>query len=288
MILTAEISVSKIFPGGFCWQAGSVVAGSLGYQATDLPLWLMTGIGDFLGVTIGHLVYMAIKKSIKTSKKTMFDEVGVGLWLGSAAFFSGTAWQPVVNLFSGLGFAFPCVALGTTAICGAAFFGGLRLGRRLYGVFGIEKAHSRNFAEDAGLSVAIGGAGGMFVGTDVTILKNPFDSFVGVYPTMTSLKGCINAGTSTVVGFSFFHTLQNTRAPASSAYVTKDTFVDIATTLALELTKSHPQNKSVVQNFLNNEVEEIFLKLDIDKDGKLTPEEVQTGLHTLSQKVSVK
>jgi len=53
MILTAEITVSKLFPAGFGWQAGSVVGVNLGFQATEIPFWLLTGVGDLLGVFFG-------------------------------------------------------------------------------------------------------------------------------------------------------------------------------------------------------------------------------------------
>jgi len=279
MILTGEIAVSKLFPGGFGWQAGSVIAGNMGYKATEIPLWLFTGVGDLLGVFLGHMVYMAIKKSILPSKKTLGDEFGVGIWLGTAAFCSGTFWQPTVNLFAGLGFAFPMVALFTTIVCSGAFLTGLRAGRRIYNPLGIEKAHSRNFAEDAGLSVAIGGASGMFVGTDITIPKNCLDSFVGVYPDMTPVEGCIKAGTSTAVGFTLFHSIQNTRAQASSAYVTSDTFKDIATSLVIELEQtSGITHSEALKKFVSTDVNILFAKLDKDGDGKITTEELKEEL----------
>jgi len=280
MILTGEITISKLFPGGFGWQTGSVVAVNLGYRASDVPFWLLTGVGDFFGVFLGHMVFMAIKKSILPSKKTMFDEFGVGMWLGSAAFCSGTLWQPTVSLLSGYGLAFPSVALLTSGVCAAAFLGGLRAGRRVYTKLGIERAHSRNLSEDFGLSVAIGGAAGMFVGTDVTIINNPFLTFVGVYDYMTPFQGCIKAGTSTAVGFAAFHTIQNTRAQASSAYVTRDTFKDVAITLLHELDQQIYSQipKDTLEKFIDTEVDALFKKLDQDGDGKFTPEELKEEL----------
>jgi len=62
MILTGEITVSKLFPGGFGWQTGSVVAANIGFRSTEVPFWLLTGVGDFLGVFLGHIVFMALKK----------------------------------------------------------------------------------------------------------------------------------------------------------------------------------------------------------------------------------
>jgi len=284
MILTGEITVSKLFPAGFGWQAGSMLAAKYGFSATEIPLWLAAGVGDFLGVFLGHLIYMSLKKSIVASKKTMADEFGVAIWLATAAFCSGTAWQPVVNFFVGTGLSFAPVALCTTATCAAFFFGGLRFGRIVYTGLGIEKSHPRNFAEDAGLSVAIGGASGMFVGTDVTIIKNPIDAFVGVYPEMSTLQACTKAGTSTGVGFALFHTLQNTRAQASSAYVTKESFKDIAISVLYELSKTKPSfTEQEVRKFVDSKVDGIFEKLDSDGDGKLIPEEVKLGLESFTK-----
>ena len=72
------MTVSKIFPAGVGWQGASVVADSMGYTATELPFFLMTGAGDFLGFTLpgglllldwfpsgvfaGHVSFYAVKK----------------------------------------------------------------------------------------------------------------------------------------------------------------------------------------------------------------------------------
>ena len=92
-IPTLEVIVSKIFPAGFGWQAASVVAGQQGYEADHLGFFLMTGVGDFVGVFAGHLIYTTLKAFVGGKP----DPVG-SLWLASAAFCSGTAWQPTVNV----------------------------------------------------------------------------------------------------------------------------------------------------------------------------------------------
>ncbi len=88
----------------------------------------------------------------------------------------------------GLGLNFPAVFLLTGAICGTAFFAGLRVGRRLFNGIGIQEPNSNNFVEDAGLSVAVGGASAMFVSTDVTIPKNALDTVFGVFPTTGAIE----------------------------------------------------------------------------------------------------
>jgi len=174
------------------------------------------------------------------------------------------------------------VALITTLTCTLLFWVGLRIGRRLYASLGIEPAGRRNLAEDAGLAVAIGGATGMFVGTDITIVKNPIDTFVGVFPNNTPFEGCVKAGTSTALGFYLFHTIQNTRAQASSAYITKDAFRDIVKVVAQEYTNTPANSGSTkVSEWVDQEVENIFDKYDKDGDGKLTPEELRSGLADL-------
>jgi hypothetical protein len=94
LVPTLEVTVSKIFPAGFGWQAASVVAGDAGFEADSLGFALTTGAGDFAGVFLGHTTYSMLKYAV-TGKGTGPDAV-TGLWLASAAFCSGTAWQPTV------------------------------------------------------------------------------------------------------------------------------------------------------------------------------------------------
>ena len=44
-VVTAEVIVSKILPAGFGWQASSVVAGDMGFEADTLSFALTTGVG---------------------------------------------------------------------------------------------------------------------------------------------------------------------------------------------------------------------------------------------------
>ena len=92
----------------------------MGYEATDLPFFAITGLGDGAGVLAGHCGFYLLKKvrivlppsrvAIQLTpsfapKQATFDDsisisrvVGDGTWLASAAFCSGAAWQPTVNL----------------------------------------------------------------------------------------------------------------------------------------------------------------------------------------------
>lgn len=214
--LTAEVSVSKLFPGGFCWQYGSIIAGDLGYSSTSASFALCTGVGDFAGVFLGHSIYYALKSFVSKSV-SVGQEVQNGLWLGSAALFSGTVWQPTVNMLQAAGLPWVGVSCGTWAICGATFFVGLRFFRALYSKLGLAIGSNSyaNLKTDAALSVSIGGATGAFVGTDVNYLptQNPFLDYFGVQATDSALLGCAKAGSSTAFGFAASQSAQNVAYP---------------------------------------------------------------------------
>lgn len=211
MKVTAEVMVSKIFPAGFGWQYGSCLAGDMGFEPTDLGFFLSTGLGDLTGVFLGHSVYFALKSAIVNYMK-LGEEVGTGLFLGSAAFFSGFAWQPTVNLLQAASLPWLGVAGGTWAVCGLAFYGGLRLGRLAYSPLGLVAGPNyTNVKTDAALSVSIGGATGAFVGTDVAYLpdQNPLINVVGVTAEDSVLAGSVKAGSSTALGFAGAQVAQN-------------------------------------------------------------------------------
>ena len=215
--VTAEVVVSKIFPGGFCWQYGSVIAGDLGFSGSSAGFAMMTGLGDMAGVFVGHSLYYALKSIVSPDVK-VGQEMQTGFFLGSAAFFSGTAWQPVVNTLQAAGLPWLGVSVGTWALCGFSFFVGLRFFRALYSKMGLSVAGGSyaNLKTDASLSVAIGGATGAFVGTDVNYLpaQNPFLDYFGVAPTDSALTGCIKAGSSTSFGLAAAQAAQNVVYPA--------------------------------------------------------------------------
>lgn len=210
---TFEVIVSKIFPAGFCWQASSLVAeGSLGLTADSVGFALVTGVGDACGVFAGHTLYKLVQSSINPEVK-MSSEIPVASWLATAAFLSGTGWQPIVNGCAAAGLGFNGAALVTTGACGALFFTGLRLGRKVYSV---GEGTSENFAKDAQLGLSIGGATGAFVGTDVSFAGNWLRPVVGVEETTSDIIGMVKAGSSTSLGFGAFQTVQNVTFPKGS------------------------------------------------------------------------
>lgn len=219
---TLEVMISKIFPAGFGWQVGSTVAAQLGYSPEQWELFLCTGVGDALGVMLGHLAFCSVKKAVMEPTMNMTDQTHTAVLLGTAAFCSGTAWQPTVNfLHNTAHLSFNETLLGTGVVCTLAFFFGLRFGRVLYSRFlhGVEVPNYSNLKADIGLSVAIGGAGAFFVGTDVSFADNWLRPLVGVEASASPLVGSVLAGTSTALGFTAVQMAQNVTVPAGKAWL---------------------------------------------------------------------
>lgn len=215
--LTLEVTVSKLLPAGFGWQAASVYAEeSLGAAPDTVTFALATGVGDALAVFLGHTIFYTLKSSIDDSIKVS-DTVQVGAWLATATLFSGTVWQPTVNALEtafAAGSGFPAVFTGVGAVCGFAFYTGLRVGRKILApIFPAVPARDYdNLKRDAGLGIAIGGASAFFVGTDAGYLDgkgNFLYDIVAVTDACSTLNGCCLAGLSTGLGFFTIQMVQN-------------------------------------------------------------------------------
>jgi hypothetical protein len=222
-VTTVEVIVSKIFPAGFGWQAGSVMAADLGYASDSLVFALSTGVGDALGVLLGHSAYYGCKKALIGSENiNMTKEVQTGMFLGSAAFCSGTVWQPLVLFLQGTGLNFNGVMLGTWLGCGTAFYLGLRANRILLPRFlsHVDPCTEENKGKDAALAVSIGGATGFFVGTDTAYLptQNFLIDIVGIHSGTPSLPSCVIAGSSTSLGFMTAQSGLNVLYPAGKCW----------------------------------------------------------------------
>lgn len=222
--ITAEVIVSKIFPAGFGWQSSSIVAEQyLAYTPDTVSFALTTGAGDALGVLLGHCGFYAIKKSITGNPKILMKrEFDTGFLLASAAFCSGTVWQPIVNALQAAELSFQGVFAGTWAGCGLAFYLGLRAGRTVLPRFltYVEEPSYENSKNDASLSLAIGGATGFFVGTDAGYLpdQNFLIDVVGIVDGTPDLTGCAIAGTSTGLGFATAQTALNVVFPKNKCW----------------------------------------------------------------------
>jgi len=219
MAVTFEVLVSKIFPAGFGWQAASVVAGNQGYEADSLSFALTTGAGDFCGVLAGHST-LSILKAMAGKGGGLGGDLVAGLWLATAAFCSGTAWQPTVNFLHDAAHCnFAQTVMGCGVVTGFSFFVGLRIGRVLFAPLGLEKMDYANLCGDALLSVSIGAATGTFVGTDITFADNVLRPYFGVEDGMTDLEGCVKAGSSTFAGFLCMQTVQNITLPRGANWL---------------------------------------------------------------------
>jgi hypothetical protein len=222
-IITAEVAVSKIFPAGFGWQTGGLIASNqYGWAPDSMSFAYATGIGDAIGVLGGHMLYYSAKKAAVDGSINLTKELHTGILLGSAAFCSGTIWQPCVNALQAANLDFVQVFGGTWVTCGIAFYTGLRVGRTiLSGYFQhIQEPTYANSKTDASLSAVIGGAGGFFVGTDAVYLpdQNFLIDVVGIKEGTPDLAACAIAGTSTAMGFSVAQTGFNFIFPAGKCW----------------------------------------------------------------------
>lgn len=223
-IVTAEVTVSKIFPAGFGWQTSSIIAeNNFGFAADTMNFALTTGVGDGLGVLTGHCLYYGAKKAITGDDSiNMTAEFQTAVLLGSAAFCSGTAWQPLVDALQGANLSFGGVFAGTWVGCGLAFYGGLRAGRTILSGYmsHVEEPTYDNSKNDASLSTVIGGATGFFVGTDAAYLpdQNFLINVVGIPDGTPDLVGCAIAGTSTSLGFFTSQSVFNVVFPSGKCW----------------------------------------------------------------------
>merc|ERR1719276_26639 len=222
--ITAEVTISKIFPAGFGWQSSSIVAEEyLGYAPDTMAFALTTGLGDAIGVMAGHCLYFAAKKQITNDDSIdMERESQTGLLLASATFCSGTAWQPLVDALQGANLSFMQVFAGTWVGCGTAFYIGLRGARTILSgpCQYIQGPTYDNSTTDKSLSAAIGGATGFFVGTDTAYLpaQNFLINAVGIHDVTPALTGCVIAGSSTSLGFLSAQTTLNAIYPAGKLW----------------------------------------------------------------------
>jgi hypothetical protein len=222
--ITGEVIISKIFPAGFGWQSSSILAENyLGYSPDSAAFALTTGMGDAIGVMVGHCGYYAMKKAVTGNDKIILKrEFDTGILLASAAFCSGSLWQPLVDALQGANLSFTSVFAGTWVGCGTAFYAGLRIGRTVFPSFleYVEEPSYENSTTDAALSVAIGGATGFFVGTDAAYLpsQNFLIDIVGIHDGTPDLLGCAIAGSSTGLGFGVAQSFMNVAYPTGKSW----------------------------------------------------------------------
>ena len=97
--LDREVCLSKIGPAGAGWWAANAYADSIGYAATDVGYFAITGLGDASAVLLGHSVYFVLKKLWRPDISVV-KELQTGTHLAGATFLSGFAWQPICNVLA--------------------------------------------------------------------------------------------------------------------------------------------------------------------------------------------
>ena len=153
-------AISKIFPAGAGWQAASLVAAEkLGLASTSFAFFGAVGLGEFLGVFLGHTLFFLMKKLVRRDPKIkMGEQLQVATLLGGSAFCSGATRQPALNALRFLGLDFTGVFLGVGVSCTLAFFTGMRVWRKLLSpsMDAIEPNSYQNQKSDVQLAIAIG------------------------------------------------------------------------------------------------------------------------------------
>jgi hypothetical protein len=222
-LTTTEVIVSKIFPAGFGWQSASIMSANYGITSDSLDFAIATGVGDGLGVFIGHNAYCILKNTAigETNNINRKLDIQSGLLLSSAAFCSGSVWQPIVNTLQTLQLPLSHVVTGTWIGCGFAFYIGLRGSRSIFsGLQYIEEPTRENISTDLSLSLSIGGATGCFVLTDISYLPehNILIDTIGIYDGTSNLTSCVIAGTSTSIGFASCQSIANIVLPFGKSW----------------------------------------------------------------------
>jgi hypothetical protein len=220
LLMTAAVAVTKIFLGGFCWQAGSLATRQ---PSTSVVYALAAGAGDAAGTFIGNALLIACLSCLN-GWPGWRHLITSGLVVSTGSLFSGTIWQPLVNRFSRLGLTFNAGMLCTGSICGAVFFIGITAAAfaslRLAGT-AFHRPWS-DIVKDASLSVAVCGATACFVGTDMSWHGNWLQRLVGERDHSSPSLDCVKAGFSTLIGFGAIQILLVALVPSRFMWTTPD------------------------------------------------------------------
>jgi len=217
---TMEVIVSKIFPAGFFWQLAATLSG---FSDDTLQFTICAGVGEAIGVLLGHTLYQTLKSSKDSDRINLSEIIQTGVFLATGTLFSGTLWQPIVNSLQGMGLSFLGVLVGTWIICTYAFNFGLRLARNIYSekMKYVECPTWENSRSDILLSISIGGATAFFVGTDTSYRpeENFLMNLVGIHDEYSSLYSALIAGCSTSIGFGVAQVAANLVFPAGKCWI---------------------------------------------------------------------
>ena len=217
---TMEVIVSKIFPAGFFWQLAATLSG---FSDDTLQFTICAGIGEAIGVLLGHTLYQTLKSSKDSDRINLSEIIQTGLFLATGTLCSATSWQPIVNTLQGMGLPFLGVLVGTWIMATYAFNFGLRLARNIYSekMKYVECPTWENSRIDMLLSISVGGASALFVGTDIDY--RPEENFLkhlfGIHDEYSSLYGAFIAGCSTSIGFGVIQFATNLIFPAGKCWI---------------------------------------------------------------------
>ena len=199
------VAATKIFFGGCCWQVMGLLADNVwkigGGQhkaqpyETTAAFAVLTGIGDAMGVFLGHAILTAIEAKFMSKAFCGLDRfLRIAGALSTGCILSGGAWQGLTDLCAVHHWPFTAAMLFVGACCGSFFFVGFTAGRA---IFSIERATQKDFT----LSLSCGLASGFFVGTDARYPNNWLQIIVGERNGHDALD-IFKAGLSTFLGFS--------------------------------------------------------------------------------------
>merc|ERR1711998_311871 len=131
-------------------------------------------------------------------------------------------WQIALDTTQAVGLGFTASLASVGMACTLAFYLGLRLMRRALSPImkAVEPNNYANLKADYGLSCAVGGATGFFVGTDVTFgASNWLINVVGIKEGVAAIAGMCLAGLSTSLGFMATQFIQALFRPKGKCWI---------------------------------------------------------------------
>ncbi|KAL1521993.1 hypothetical protein AB1Y20_021638 [Prymnesium parvum] len=213
------VGLTKIFLGGFGWQAAAFASHSPSGSAAYA---VATGLGDAVGTFVGNAILARL--SPPRTWAAWRSVVRSGCIVASGSLLSGTAWQPLVLWLSSGGIPFTLGALLTGVACGAAFFVGINVAE--IGSSAVDRGQWRrarsDVVKDLSLSVAVAGAATAFVGTDTSWHGNWLQQLVGERIGASVWLDCFKAGCSTLLGYSVLQLMLLAIVPSKYMWSTID------------------------------------------------------------------
>ena len=182
---------------------------------TTIEYTVLTGLGDAIGVCIGHALLSTIEVHALHHPFhgwPHFFQTAVILFSGSL--LSGAAWQGLENACVDNHLNFNLALLVVALGCGTLFFVGVTTGRA---VMNVPRATLKDFT----LSVACGCGSGVFVGTDRRYPNNWLQGMVGERTGNEALD-VFKAGLSVFIGFFVCQLFMSALLPLGVSWTDRD------------------------------------------------------------------